>query len=411
MEHKSHLMNLLSQPKSSAPGKQSQLAIFLRFLRFGLLAWGGPIAQIAMIRHELVDEEQWISKERFNRVLAVYQALPGPEAHELCVYFGMVAGGRLGGLLAGLGFMLPGFLLMLLLSWLYVTYGITSSLFAAAFYGMQPAVVALIVRGLQRIGQHALHDRWLWGIATISFVLQLLGVHFLTILLTAGVFYSVVRRFGLQVTTTVGVLLLIAILTLQVGIDSIRPPEEIIERIVNPQPLSILGAGLRTGLLTFGGAYSAISFLRHDAVMVGGWLTDSQFLDGIALGGIIPAPLIIFGTFVGYIAGAIPGALLLTFGIFFPAFAFSLIGHEWIERIIDTPWLHSFFDGITAGVVGLIAATALLLLPTAIKDLPTTIIFLLALFIVMRWKSKASTPVAVVTGAMIGWLTSYFGSI
>ena len=99
---------------------QTPRQIFFRFLRFGLLAWGGPVAQIAMIKKELVEEEKWVSKEQFNRALAVYQVLPGPEAHELCVYFGMKAGGRLGGFLAGLAFMLPGFLLMLLFTWLYV---------------------------------------------------------------------------------------------------------------------------------------------------------------------------------------------------------------------------------------------------------------------------------------------------
>src|SRR4026208_1952285 len=93
--------------------RQSYAGIFLRFLKFGLLAWGGPFAQIAMIRQELVEEEKWISPERFNRVLSIYQALPGPEAHELCVYFGMITGGRVGAFLAGLGFMLPGFILML----------------------------------------------------------------------------------------------------------------------------------------------------------------------------------------------------------------------------------------------------------------------------------------------------------
>jgi chromate transporter len=141
--------------------RESPGRIFLRFLRFGLLAWGGPVAQIAMIRQELVEEERWIPPARFNRVLSVYQALPGPEAHELCVYFGMLAGGRLGGFLAGLGFMLPGFLLMLGLSWFYVRYGVQSPLFAAVFAGFQPAVAALIVRAVHRIGQHALTNRWL----------------------------------------------------------------------------------------------------------------------------------------------------------------------------------------------------------------------------------------------------------
>src|SRR5688572_24886684 len=130
-------------------------ALFLRFLRFGLLAWGGPVAQIAMLQRELVEEEKWISPERFNRAYAVYQMLPGPEAHELCVYFGTLARGRLGGLLAGLGFMLPGLVLMLAVSWAYVRFGIDSPAFAAVFAGVQVAVLALIVRGVHRIGSHA----------------------------------------------------------------------------------------------------------------------------------------------------------------------------------------------------------------------------------------------------------------
>src|SRR5687767_14499718 len=117
----------------------SLLALTARFLRFGLLAWGGPVAQIAMLRRSLVDEERWIPSDRFNRTLAVYQVLPGPEAQELCIFFGIAARGRLGGFLAGLAFLLPGFVLMLGLSWFYVEVGIDSPLFVAAFAGCQAA--------------------------------------------------------------------------------------------------------------------------------------------------------------------------------------------------------------------------------------------------------------------------------
>src|SRR3954462_14770119 len=110
----------MSEPSATRGHPDSYRSIFARFLKFGALAWGGPAAQIAMIKHECVDEERWISEESFRKLLAVYQVLPGPEAHELFVYFGRVRGGKLGGFLAGLGFMLPGFLLMLGLSVLYV---------------------------------------------------------------------------------------------------------------------------------------------------------------------------------------------------------------------------------------------------------------------------------------------------
>src|SRR4051794_33469608 len=135
---------------------QSLLAIFRRFLRFGLLAWGGPVAQIAMIKRELVEEERWVEPSRFNRLLAIYQVLPGPEAHELCVHFGMIKRGRLGGLLAGLGFMLPGLVLILAISWLYQRLDLKQPLLAALFAGVQIGVIALIVRAVHRIAEHTL---------------------------------------------------------------------------------------------------------------------------------------------------------------------------------------------------------------------------------------------------------------
>ena len=132
-------LDMAAEPQ---PPALSYPQLFLRFLRFGLMAWGGPVAQIAMLRKELVEEERWISSARFNRLLAVMQVLPGPEAHELCVHLGMRAKGRLGGMLAGLAFMLPGFLLMFALSWLYFAMDIQSSALGAAFLGVQVGVVA-----------------------------------------------------------------------------------------------------------------------------------------------------------------------------------------------------------------------------------------------------------------------------
>src|SRR5918993_928668 len=161
--------------------------LFLRFLRFGSLAWGGPVAQIDMIRQELVAEEKWISPGHFKRVLALYQVLPGPEAHELCVHFGMLSRGRMGGVLAGLGFMLPGFVLMFLLSWLYLTVGLAETAFQAVFLGIQPAVIALIVRACHRIGGHCLTDAPLWIIGFLAATGELLGVSFYLTLPFGGI--------------------------------------------------------------------------------------------------------------------------------------------------------------------------------------------------------------------------------
>ena len=378
--------------------------LFLRFFRFGFLAWGGPVAQIAMIRQELVDEERWVSKERFNRILAVYQVLPGPEAHELCVYFGTLARGRLGGLLAGLGFMLPGFVLMFALSWFYLTIGINVPMFQSIFLGFQAAVVALIVRAVHRIGGHALHDRWLVGIAAIAVVAQLFHVHFAITLLTAGLTYVLVKRNHTILATALAGLFLAGVLVYMVsgsGI-AIEPATQTTDTIQpgTASTLALFISGLRSGLLTFGGAYTVIPFLQNDAVVRGGWMTNAQFLDGIALSGILPAPLIIFSTFVGYFGGGPLGALAMTIGIFLPAFAFTLIGHTYLERVIAKAAVHSFLDGVTAGVVGLIAATTVVLFQQGITTVPAALIFVLALIAVYRWKAKAAVA-GIVLGAGI----------
>jgi chromate transporter len=388
--------------------RESHGRLFLRFLRFGLLAWGGPVAQIAMIRRELVDEEHWVSNERFNRTLAVYQVLPGPEAHELCVYFGMLAGGRLGGLLAGLGFMLPGFVLMFALSWLYLAYGISSPLLQGVFLGFQAAVVALIVRAVHRIGSHALHDRWLLSIAAVALIGALLGAPFAITLIVAGLAYVLVKRNLTMPAIVLETLFLVGFVVYTfygMGVDT----DAAAATAGNPTPgnasiPSLLISGLRAGLLTFGGAYTVIPFLQRDAVTVGGWMTNAQFLDGMALSGILPAPLIIFSTFIGYFGGGPWGALAMTFGIFLPAFAFTLVGHDYLERLIANPAVHTFLDGVTAGVVGLISATTVVLLRQGITSLPAALIFALALAAVYQWKAKAAVAGIVLGAGLLGLL-------
>jgi len=378
-----------------APPRESLGRLFLRFLRFGALAWGGPVAQIGMIRQELVEEERWISPARFNRVLAVYQVLPGPEAHELCVYFGARARGRIGGVLAGLGFMLPGFVLMFALSVAYVHLDLRASALAAAFAGAQPAVVALIVRAVHRIGSHALHDRWLLGIALASAVATLVGVSFAFVLPLAGIAYAAVR--GALPSAHAGVVFL--------PLAASAAPANAFA----PSVLALFVTGLRSGLLTFGGAYTVIPFLRADAVGPGGWMTDAQFLDGIALSGMLPAPLVIFSTFVGYVGAGTAGALALTAGVFLPAFAFTLIGHQWVERVVEEKRTHALLDGVTAGVVGLIAVTALQLArETLLADAGVrwgaAAIFAAALFAAFQWKAKTAVLWIVLASAAAGFV-------
>ncbi len=164
-------------------------------------------------------------------------------------------------------------------------------------------------------------------------------------------------------------------------------------------------------MLTFGGAYTVISFLQRDAVSVGAWMTNGQFLDGLALSGILPAPLIIFATFVGYLGGGPLGALALTVGIFLPAFSFTLIGHDLFERLIQHKPLHALLDGVTAGVVGLIAATALGLFLTAVTDLLRLVIFAAALFLLFRWHNRLAILWIVLGAGAVGLALSAAGLV
>jgi len=384
-----------------SPPPLSLFQLFLRFLRFGFLAFGGPVAQIAMVKQALVEEERWISPARFNRLLAVMQILPGPEAHELCVHLGMVARGRIGGLLAGLGFMLPGFVLMLGGAWLYKDWIVGNPAMAPVFLGVQIAVLAIILRAVQRIGAHILEDRLLWLLAAASLGATLLGVPFWIPLIAAGLIYSVAAR------PVVAASVFVAAVVLAFLVSGAAPAVKASVAVSEAGGIALFVAGLKGGLLTFGGAYTAIPYVRTDTVGRG-WLSDASFLDGVALAGMLPAPLVIFATFAGYVAGGFPGALAITVGMFLPAFAFSMIFFERLEAVVENPALHRVLGGVAAAVVGVIAATLLQLgWATALRvshPVSGVVIFGGAVAIVMLTKGKWVAPALVVGAGVAGWL-------
>ncbi|MDX6603251.1 MAG: chromate transporter [Solirubrobacterales bacterium] len=376
---------------SPRPTGDSPRSIFIRFLKFGCLAWGGPAAQIAMIKRECVDEEGWISEATFKKQLAVYQILPGPEAHELCVYFGRLRGGKLGGFLAGLGFMLPGFILMLGLSILYVEANLAGHL-EELFYGLTAAVGALVARALVRLSKSFISDVPLALIAAAGLALTLfLDASFVIVLLGAGIAYELWtngRRWTHRANSfAVGPL---AVVLVVAGAITVSLTAE------------IFFEGLKAGLLTFGGAFTVIPFLQESAVGSHHWLTDSQFVDGLAMGGILPAPLIIFSTFVGYIAGGLTGALVITLGIFLPAFVFPIFLHRQLVAVAENERLHPFLLGVAAGVIGLIAAVTVTILETSVVDVYTALIALGAFAALQRWHSKLTVVYVMAAAGLIG---------
>ncbi len=358
-------------------GTDPPWSIFIRFLKFGLLAWGGPAAQISMISKECVDEEEWVTEETFKKTLAVYQVLPGPEAHELCVFFGRLRGGKLGGFLAGLGFMLPGFVLMLGLSILYVEAGLDER-FEELFYGLQAAVGALVAMAIVRLSRKFINDVPLALIAAASFALTVFAsASFVIVLVGAGAAYWLWRAStGWSARATSIALTPLTVVAVVAGGITVSLTAE------------IFFEGLKAGLLTFGGAYTVIPFLQDTAVDAKGWLTEDQFLDGLALGGILPAPVIIFSTFVGYIAGGLPGGLAMTFGIFLPAFVFPIFFHRGLVSIAENHTLRPFLLGVAAGVIGLIGAVTVELLEVGVVDVPSAILAAAAFLALYRFQGK-----------------------
>jgi len=297
--------------------------------------------------------------------------------------------------------MLPGFLLMRGLAWLCLGAGLaTAAAGAAVFAGIQPAVIALIVRAVHRIGTHTLTDAALWTGAVAAAASAAAGMSFYVVLPLAGAGYALWARGRRGAAAAVAALWLAAgaagplaerwgartadgVLAAATGAAEVR----------GTVGVAALGAaGLRTGLLTFGGAYTAIPFLREDAVERGGWMTEREFLDGVALAGVLPAPLIIFSTYVGFAGGGWAGALAMTAGVFLPAFGFGLLFFRQLETAMAYPPLKDMLAGVTAGVVGLIAVTAWELGRGAIGDVRSAVIAVAALATVWFWKSRWAVP-------------------
>ena len=379
-----------SGPVDRLNGTDRLHSVFWRFLKFGALAWGGPAAQIAMIKRECVDEEHWTSEESFKRTLAVYQVLPGPEAHELCVYFGRLRGGKLGGFLAGLGFMLPGFVLMLALSILYVEAEIYEGL-DELFYGLAAAVGAIVARALVRLGGSFITDVALALIAIAAFALTAFAdASFVLVLAGGGLAYELWANAGRYAGR----------------LRSISPLPGALVFLAGAVTVSLSGEifleGLKAGLLTFGGAFTVIPFLQEAAVQGQGWLTDSQFVDGLAMSGVLPAPLIIFSTFVGYVAGGLTGALVITFGIFLPAFVLPVFLHRGLVAIAENPRIRPFLLGVAAGVIGLIAAVTVEIAETSVVDAYTAALAIGAFAVLQRWHGKLTVLYVVLGCGLIG---------
>ena len=455
----------MSTPNESTPNATlSEVALQVSFgqafwfwLKLGFISFGGPAGQIAIMHEELVVRRRWISEKRFLHALNYCMVLPGPEAQQLAIYIGWLLHKTRGGIVAGTLFVLPSLFILIALSWVYIAFG-EVPLIAGIFYGIKPAVTAIVVHAAHRIGSRALKNNALWAIAAASFVaIFALNVPFPFIVLGAAVIGFFGGRMAPEIfkiggghgkaNESFGVALID---------DNTPTPEHAVFRSYRLMQVAVIGAVLwvvpmgllvmrfgwdhtltqmswfftKAALLTFGGAYAVLPYIYQGAVDQFGWATATQMIDGLALGEATPGPLIMVVAFVGFIGGYVKevfgpeslflagavAATLVTWFTFLPSFLFILAGGPMIESTHNDLKFTAPLTAITAAVVGVILNLALffgyhVLWPQGFSgafDWPSAVLAVAASVALFKYKSNVIHVIAVsgLMGVGIQWLTA-----
>jgi len=444
--------------KTAATPPEPQVSFwqaFIFWLKLGCISFGGPAGQIALMHQELVVRRRWISEKRFLHALNYCMVLPGPEAQQLATYIGWLLHRTRGGVVAGVLFVLPSLFLLILLSWIYIAYG-EVSVVAGLFYGIKPAVTAIVVQAAHRIGSRALKNNLLWAIAAASFVaIFAFDLPFPLIVLGAAAIGFIVGRFKPQLFQASA-----SHAQSKEGhgpalIDDNTPtPAHAMFTWTRLMKVLLVGAVLWTvpigyliwhfgwghtltqmswfftkaALLTFGGAYAVLPYVYQGAVETFNWATASQMIDGLALGETTPGPLIMVVTFVAFIGGytkALFGAdslflagtvaaCLVTWFTFLPSFLFIFAGGPLIETTHNNLRFTAGLTAITAAVVGVILNLALffgyhVLWPTGFQgafDWPSALIAAAAGVALFKYKRNVIHVIVVsgLLGVCLKWL-------
>ena len=336
------------------------------FARIGVLSFGGPAAQIALMHRELVEERKWVTEQDYLSALSFCMLLPGPEAMQLATWIGWRMHGTLGGLIAGLLFVLPGAAVVLALSMIYAAFGHVP-LIAALFTGVQAAVVAVVIEALLRVSKRALKTREHWGIAGLAFVaLFFFGLPFPVLILAAGAYGFITSMAKAQPLDTPQPWAATARALLIWGAVWLVPLALII--LWHPGIYADIAVYFsKLAMVTFGGAYAVLAWMSQSVVAEQHWLTVPQMMDGLGLAETTPGPLILVTEFVAYmaayqkhgLAGGIFGAVIALWMTFAPCFLWIFAGAPWIARLTAAPRLAGALKAITAAVVGVIANLSL----------------------------------------------------
>src|SRR5213594_1271824 len=358
------------------------------FLTLGASGFGGPAALVAQMERDLVEARHWIGKEEFREAVAVCQSLPGPLAIQVGIFLSYLRAGFWGAWAGGSAFILPNFIIFATLGALYVRFG-DLPFVRAIFYGVSPAVIGLIVYSWYRLTKLGMEDALQWAVAAACFFITVtLRAEVALLFLAAGVL-GIFYYGGIFRRPAGGLPLVMAAV-----------PSVAAEGPAGPILRRLLLFFLKAGSLTFGSGLVIVPFLEKGLVQQTGWLDERQFLVAVAMGMLSPGPVVITATFVGYLGAGFWGSFVSTVGIFLPSFLFVLIVAPILIRHRANRDVQGFVKGAYAAAIGTILGASILLGKIAVGDWLTTLVGLLSLVALARW--KVSNPVLVATTAIIG---------
>jgi chromate transporter len=357
------------------------------FLRLGCLGFGGPVALVGQMERELVDGKKWLTKAQMREAIAICQSLPGPLAIQVGIYVSYLRGGFRGAWAGGWSFILPNFVIVAALGALYVYLGDLQPI-TGIFYGVSPAVIALILHSCYRLAKLGMEDWLQWAIAAVCLAITvILQAEVALLFIGAGV---------------LGILYYGSLFKRTPAALSVTAP--VLAHLAPAAPGSILGKlllfFLKAGSLTFGSGLVIVPFLEQGLVQQFGWLDERQFLIAVAIGMISPGPVVITATFVGYLVAGFWGSLISTVGIFLPSFLLVLIAAPLLARHRGNPNVQGFVKGAYAAAIGTILGACILLGRIAIGDGLTALIGIGSLAILFRW--KVSNPLLIAATAVVG---------
>jgi chromate transporter len=391
----------------STPGRVRQhwWEVLGTFLKVGALNYGG--ASVGIIQTEVQDKRGWVSKAQFLEGLALVNTLPGPSGIQIGIFVGYARAGWWGGVLAGLGFILPGFAVLLALTLLYQHYGALPRM-RHVFYGLNPVVVGIFAMSVYRLGQVAVRD----GTHVLLAVASALAIGLTPLGIVPTLLLAGAAGVALYGSRTWGMVAALGILGLYgatqwasawwtipaVTGTSIGHPGN----ALNPSIWEMGLFFLKVGAFTFGGGLTILAFIQEQVVQHLHWLTPQQFLDGLALGQLTPGPTLILAAFVGYAVGTFWGAVVAVAAVYLPSFTLMLTVLPMLERIKRLAWMQAALQGISPAVIGMTAVAVLRMLPAAILDLPTGVVAVGTVVAMGLWHLS---PLPLITGgAAIGWL-------